>query len=216
MSHKFAQNSVVPFYRRDMLLRSGLGLGALGLSSLLADDQQLENKPGGPHFLGRAKRVIQFFLNGGPSHVDTFDPKPALHKYAGQRLDETLTTERKTGAAFPSPFKFRPYGESGIEVSEIFSRTAQHIDEIAVIRSMYAQVPNHEPSLLMMNTGHIQPGRPAMGSWLTYGLGSENQDLPGFVVLCPNQPTVVGPPLWSNRRRPSRIPPAKRCGIKGR
>src|SRR5690606_24113042 len=100
------------------------------------------------HFAGRAKRVIHFFLNGGPSHVDTFDPKPALEKHAGKALGETLTTERKTGAAFPSPFKFKKYGESGIEVSEIFSRTAEHIDDIAVVRSMYAQVPNHEPSLM--------------------------------------------------------------------
>ncbi|MCA9130268.1 MAG: DUF1501 domain-containing protein [Planctomycetales bacterium] len=198
MSHKFAQNSVVPFYRRDMLLRSGLGLGALGLSSLLADDQQLENKPGGPHFLGRAKRVIQFFLNGGPSHVDTFDPKPALHKYAGQRLDETLTTERKTGAAFPSPFKFRPYGESGIEVSEIFSRTAQHIDEIAVIRSMYAQVPNHEPSLMLMNCGDSVQSRPSAGAWILYGLGTENQNLPGFIAMCPGGLPIKDTENWQS------------------
>ena len=139
--------------RRDLLLRSGLGLGALGLNAVLADDEGSSNTATGSHFSGKAKRVIQFFLNGGPSHVDTFDHKPALAKYAGQRLGETLTTERKTGAAFPSPFKFQPYGESGIEVSELFSRTAQHIDDIAVIRSMYAQVPNHEPSLMLMNCG---------------------------------------------------------------
>ena len=104
--------------------------------------------PRNPHFPGRAKRVIHFFLNGGPSHVDTFDPKPALQKYAGQPMPTNLTTERKTGAAFPSPFSFKRYGQSGIEVSELFAKTAEHIDNIAVVRSMHAQVPNHEPSLM--------------------------------------------------------------------
>ncbi len=181
--------------RRDVLHRSALGLGALGLGALLDDEgcradaaTQKERGPldaREPHFPGRAKRVIHFFLNGGPSQVDTFDPKPLLAKYAGQDLGENLATERKTGAAFPSPFKFRPYGESGIEVSEIFSKTAQHIDDIAVIRSMYAHVPNHEPSLMLMNSGDsIQP-RPSMGSWVLYGLGSENRNLPGFVAMCP-------------------------------
>ena len=126
--------------RRELLSRSALGLGALGLAGILSDSEQagaVESdsaagsrtlSPRPAHFPGRAKRVVHFFLNGGPSHVDTFDPKPALLKYAGQPLANTLRTERKTGAAFPSPFKFRRYGESGIEVSEIFSRTAQHVD----------------------------------------------------------------------------------------
>ncbi len=139
-----------PIDRRDLLKRAGMGLGTLGLADLLASDAiSLSPTPGvfggdqtkQPHFPGRAKRIIHFFLNGGPSHVDTFDPKPALHKHAGKPVPNNLTTERKTGAAFPSPFTFRRYGESGIEVSEIFQKTAAHIDEIAVIRSMYAQVP---------------------------------------------------------------------------
>ena len=126
-------------------------------------------------------------MNGGPSHVDTFDPKPMLTKYAGKELPTgTLRTERRTGAALPSPFKFRRYGQSGIEVSDLFSRTAQSIDDIAVIRSMHADVPNHEPSLMLMNCGDARQIRPSIGSWLCYGLGSENQNLPAFVAMCPN------------------------------
>lgn len=180
------------FNRREMLRKSSLGIGALGLQCLLGNEGLVANETGKdhhrkqlPHFPGTAKRVIHFFLNGGPSHVDTFDHKPALAKHAGQPLANTLTTERKTGAAFPSPFKFQKYGESGIEVSEIFSKTAQHIDDIAVIRSMYAQVPNHEPSLMLMNCGDSIQARPSVGSWVTYGLGSENQNLPGFIAMCP-------------------------------
>src|SRR5690606_32433405 len=148
------------------------------------------------HFPGRAKRVIHFFLNGGPSHVDTFDPKPALDRYAGQSLPETLTTERKTGAAFPSPFKFRRYGESGLEISEIFSRTAEHADDIAVIRSMYAQVPNHEPSLMLMNCGDSAQPRPSVGSWVLYGMGTENQNLPGFIAMCPGGLPIKDAENW--------------------
>lgn len=180
-----------PLNRRELLQTSSLGMGALGLHSLLGRDGLLADEGGTlrtsqlPHFAGRAKRVIHFFLNGGPSHVDTFDYKPSLEKYAGQKLANTLTTERKTGAAFPSPFKFKQYGESGIHVSEIFARTAEHIDDIAVIRSMYAQVPNHEPSLMLMNCGDSVQARPSVGSWIMYGLGTENQNLPGFIAMCP-------------------------------
>ncbi|MEZ6062635.1 MAG: DUF1501 domain-containing protein [Planctomycetaceae bacterium] len=181
--------------RRELLLRSGLGLGALGLGTVLADDDRMADSAG-PHFRAKAKRVIHFFLNGGPSHVDTFDHKPALAKFAGQRLSDTLATERKTGAAFPSPFKFRPYGDSGIEVSEIFSRTAQHIDDIAVIRSMYAQVPNHEPSLMLMNCGDSVQARPSAGAWILYGLGAENQNLPGFIAMCPGGLPIKDSENW--------------------
>jgi hypothetical protein len=154
------------------------------------------NSAAGQHFPARAKRVVHFFLNGGPSHVDTFDPKPALAKYAGQPLPETLATERKTGAAFPSPFKFRRYGQSGIEVSDLFARTAEHIDEIAVVRSMYAQVPNHEPSLMLMNCGDSVLPRPSVGAWVLYGLGSENQNLPGFIAMCPGGLPVKDAENW--------------------
>src|SRR5437764_7588369 len=127
--------------RREMLTRASTGLGLLGLSGLLADQDVCAADVGGPlaskqpHFPAKAKRVIHFFCNGGPSHVDTFDPKPALAEYAGQPLPQTLLTERRTGAAFPSPFKFHKYGQSGLEISEIFGRTAQHADSLAVIRS---------------------------------------------------------------------------------
>ena len=198
-----------PQTRRNLLKRSALGLGSLGLIGLLQDDEQLSGADSGsgsptslkvkpPHFPGRAKRVIHFFLNGGPSHVDTFDPKPALLKYAGKPLPQTLRTERKTGAAFPSPFEFKRYGESGIEVSELFSRTAAHIDDIAVIRSMHAQVPNHEPSLMLMNCGDSVQSRPSLGSWLMYGLGTENQNLPGFVAMCPGGLPIKDNENWQS------------------
>jgi hypothetical protein len=154
----------------------------------------LRAKP--PHFPGRAKRVIQFFLNGGPSHVDTFDPKPALSKIAGQPLPQVLATERKTGAAFPSPFKFQKYGQSGIEVSEIFAKTAQHVDDMAVIRSMVAAVPNHEPSLMQMNCGDALQTRPSLGAWVLYGMGSENENLPGFIAMCPGGLPIKDSENW--------------------
>ena len=143
--------------------------------------------------------MIHLFMNGGPSHVDTFDPKPALAKYAGKSLPmDNLRTERKTGAAMPSPFKFKKYGESGIEVSEIFEHTAQHIDDIAVIRSMHADVPNHEPSLLLMNCGASRLVRPSFGSWSVYGLGTENQNLPGFLAMCPGGYPIIGAQNWQS------------------
>lgn len=177
--------------RRDFLRRSGMGMAMLGLADLHAG-------PTKPHFAPKAKRVIHFFLNGGPSHVDTFDPKPALAKYEGRQLPNHRITERKTGAAFPSPFKFQRYGQSGIEVSEIFAKTARHIDDIAVIRSMQAQVPNHEPSLMLMNCGDSIQARPSMGAWLTYGLGSENDNLPGFVAMCPGGMPIKGAENWQS------------------
>ena len=194
--------------RRQALCRLGNGFGALGLASVLVTEGFLSTgqaapvaavnplAPKAPHFTPRAKRVIFLFMNGGPSQVDTFDPKPALAKYAGQLKDGT-TRQKAAGKLLPSPFKFQKRGQSGIEVSELFPHVAQCIDDISVIRSMHTNTPNHEPSLLMMNSGETQPTRPSMGSWLTYGLGSENQNLPGFVVLCPGKP-VVGPQLWSN------------------
>jgi hypothetical protein len=184
--------------RRDLLCRCGTGFGALALADLMsragllspATAQAAEwMNPLAPKIAplpAKAERVIHIFLNGGPSHVDTFDPKPSLEKYVGKSLPmENLKTERKTGAAFPSPFKFQKYGESGIEVSELFSNVGKVIDDVAVIRSTHADVPNHEPSLLLMNCGESRLVRPSMGSWLTYGLGTENQNLPAFVAMCP-------------------------------
>ena len=136
-------------------------------------------------------------MNGGPSQVDTFDPKPMLDKYHGKPLPaKNLRTERKTGAAMRSPFRFRKYGQSGIEVSDLFSRTAEHIDDMVVIRSMQAQVPNHEPSLMLMNCGEGQLPRPSFGAWVNYGLGSENQNLPGFIVMCPGGYPIVATRNW--------------------
>lgn len=194
--------------RREMLHRCGLGLGVVGLAGVLADEgalvaaepapaSLLPLAPKKPHFEAQAKHVVHLFMNGGPSHVDTFDPKPALDKYHGQPLPtQNLRTERKTGAAMRSPFSFNRYGRSGIEVSELFAKTAQHIDEIAVIRSMVAEVPNHEPSLMLMNCGDGRLPRPSMGSWVTYGLGSENQNLPGFIVMCPGGYPIVATQNW--------------------
>jgi len=180
--------------RRQLLSKCGMGMGALALGTLLSQagygSSEISGvsplRPHGPQFAGKAKRVIHLFMNGGPSQVDTFDPKPMLQKYAGKMLPiPNYKTERKTGAAFPSPYQFEKYGKSGIEVSEIFKHTAQCVDDMCVIRSMQADVPNHEPSLLLMNCGEARLIRPSMGSWITYGLGSENQNLPGFIVLCP-------------------------------
>jgi hypothetical protein len=178
--------------RREMLARCGLGFAGLALHPLLqsesvANESRLNPMlPRAPHFPARAKHVIHIFANGGPSHIDTFDPKPAIQKHAGQEIPGGAPrTERPTGVLMPSPFKFRRYGESGIEVSELFEKTAQHVDDMCIIRSMYADVPNHEPSLLLMNTGEARLVRPSVGSWLTYGLGTENQNLPAFIAMCP-------------------------------
>ena len=144
-----------------------------------------------PQFPAKAKHVIHIYLNGGPSQVDTFDPKPLLNKYEGKTLPlGNLTTERKTGAALASPFRFKKYGQSGIEVSEIFARTAEHIDDLCVIRSMRANTPNHEQSMRLMNCGDERLSRPSLGSWLTYGLGTENENLPGFIAMCPGLPVA--------------------------
>src|SRR3990172_684320 len=190
--------------RREVLKIMGSGFGMLGLARLTSSAtaaNPLDLKS--PHFRAKAKHVIYLFLNGGPSQVDTFDPKPMLDKYHGKPVPSgNLQTERKTGNLLRSPFKFNKCGQSGIEVSEIFPLLGQRIDDICVIRSLHTDRPNHEPSLFRLNCGNPLPGHPSMGSWLTYGLGSENQNLPGFVVLCPGLP-VVGPQLWSSSFLPS-------------
>ena len=153
--------------------------------------------PNRSHFPGKAKQVIHFFLNGGPSHVDTFDPKPSLHRFAGQPLPSgNLRTERKTGAAFPSPFPFQQYGQSGIPVSSLFPKIGACIDDIAVIRSMKAELPNHEPSLMLMNCGDSVLSRPSVGAWATYGLGSDNQNLPAFITMCPGGYPIKDAQNW--------------------
>lgn len=186
------------FSRRQMLQRSGMGMAGLGLANMICSQPASASEGKTPHFPGKVKRVVHFFLNGGPSHVDTFDPKPLLTKYDGQPCPVSFTTERKTGAAFGSPFQFKKYGQSGLEISELFQKTAQHADDIAVIRSMYAQVPNHEPSLMLMNCGDSVLSRPSVGAWVLYGLGSENQNLPGFVAMCPGGLPIKDSENWQS------------------
>ena len=196
--------------RRDCLKTFGTGFGMTAFAGLFGSSMPALGAmdtnplaPKAPHFPAKAKHVIFLFLNGGPSQVDTFDPKPMLDKYNGKPVPSgNLKTERKTGNLLKSPFEFKKHGESGIEVSEIFPKLGARIDDCCVIRSMYTDRPNHEPSLLLMNTGDKFVGRPSMGSWLTYGLGSENQNLPGFVVMCPGFP-VIGPQLWASTFLPA-------------
>ena len=190
MSHH-PENLGHHFYtRRDFLSRVGMGMGAAAFGGLFRQSEAqaglnpLASKPS--QYFGRAKRVIHLFMNGGPSQVDTFDPKPLLTKYHGKELPmDYLKTERKTGAGYRSPFEFAKHGQSGIEISDIFPNVAKCADDLCVIRSMHADVPNHEPSLLLMNCGESRLVRPSLGSWVSYGLGTTNQNLPGFITMCP-------------------------------
>ena len=199
--------------RRDLLGRMGNGFAALSLAGILSSEafgqqgsvisqQATRNlnplSPRKAPLPGKAKRVIFLFMNGGPSQVDTFDPKPALQKYAGQAIPLQLPTERRTGAALPSPFGFKKYGQSGIEVSDLFPHVAQHVDDMVVIRSMHADVPNHEPSLMLMNCGESRMIRPSMGSWVLYGLGTENQNLPGYIAMCPGGYPIQETQNWQS------------------
>jgi hypothetical protein len=171
-----------------------MGLGGLAFADLLSSSASAASNGGAmaTHFPGKARHIIHVFLNGGVSQVDTFDPKPELTRRAGQMLPfDNLQTERKTGVALPSPFTFRPHGESGIPVSDLFPKLSQCVDEMAVIRSMYAELPSHEMSLMLMNTGDQRLVRPSLGSWLTWGMGTVNQNLPAFIALCPKGLPVV-------------------------
>ena len=194
--HPFLDNLNIP--RRNFLASCGMGMGLSAIAPLLNGQKGNPMLPKGPHFAPKAKRVIHLFMNGGPSHVDTFDPKPELTKWHGKILpdENRLSTERKTGAAYQSPFTFKKHGQSGLPVSDLFPHVAKHADDLCVIRSMRADVPNHEPSLMLMNCGEGRLVRPSMGSWITYGLGTENQNLPGFVVLCPNGYPVTETQNW--------------------
>lgn len=195
-----------PLSRREALARIGSGFGMLAFASLLneslaraaartdgdAQPRPFDHPP-------KATAVIFLMMNGGLSQVDSFDRKPLLDKYHGQPLPGgEIATERKTGALMRSPFAFKKYGQCGREISELFPLLGECADDMAFVHSMHTDIPNHEPSLLMLHTGHTQAGRPSMGSWLTYGLGTANKNLPGFVVLCPDMPTTVGPGLWNN------------------
>jgi hypothetical protein len=192
------------FSRREMLRRMCGGFGLVGMAGLLGPQMLLAGQgTRAPHFKPRAKRVIFLFMNGGPSHVDTFDPKPALAKFEGQQPEGDLYKKSKGSGFMPSPLSFSKHGQSGIDVSESLPNIAGVIDDCCIIRSMRTDVPNHEPALLQMCTGNVQPIRPSMGSWLLYGLGTENENLPGYVVLRPSPKIVVGPALWSNSFLPA-------------
>jgi hypothetical protein len=191
--------------RRHLLARAGAGAGMLGLAGLLRDEQARAATPRGPvagvgpaddqdplaprpsHFPGRAKSVIWLFINGGPSHVDTFDYKPELAKRDGQPLEgfdpKTGFFAGAVGGLMKSPFEFKQHGQSGAWVSSLFPQLAQHVDRMAFLKSCWTDSNNHSPALVKINTGATRVGFPCTGSWVTYGLGSENRDLPGFVVM---------------------------------
>jgi hypothetical protein len=195
----FHRNPVPAMTRREMLTRIGAGFGTLGLAGVLTDGELLSQAtvnaamsasplaPKMPHFAPKAKHVIQLFMPGGPSQVDTFDYKPEIAKNQGQRpglVDRKSLRNTKNGL-MPSPFGFKQYGDCGKWVSDIFPKVGECVDDICFIHSMHTDIPEHAGAILMMNLGHLQPSRPSMGSWLAYGLGTENRDLPGFVAMSP-------------------------------
>ena len=197
--------------RRGLLNRVGMGFGAMTLGSMLGEGAASAATTSkdplavrSSQFTPKAKRVVHLFMNGGPSHVDTFDRKVMLDKYDGKALPSSFKTERPTGAAFKSPFTFQKYGQSQLEVSELFHNVAsQHADDLCVIRSIHADVPNHEPSLGLMNCGEPRLHRPSMGSWITYGLGTENKNLPGYIAMCPHGMPVRRTKNWESAFLPS-------------
>ena len=186
--------------RRDFLFESSGGISGLSLAWLLNQQGLLANdgacasggtiasplSPKAPHFAPRATSMISLFMGGGVSHVDTFDPKPALEKYAGKPLSgkgDVIVRQGNPGPLMPSVFKFKKYGQSGMDVSEIFPRMAEHVDEFALLRSVQSKSNDHVQAQYAMTTGKVLMGFPSIGSWITYGLGSENQNLPAFVVI---------------------------------
>jgi len=185
--------------RRHLIQQLGGTFGFLGLAGMLSGQlNAATTSPVGTHFKPRTKRIIQLFMNGGPYQSDLFDPKPALKKYAGQRpKGATLRTERVTGGLMPSPFEFEHCGASGVQVSSLLPHFKKCIDEVCVLRAVHSDNPNHLPAMFLMNNGTTAPTAPSMGSWLSYGLGTENQNLPGFVVLCPGKP-LEAPLVWGS------------------
>src|SRR4051794_39403035 len=177
------QHSGLPT-RRHLLKHSALGFGALALHSLLTEDAAGAPKP---HFPPKAKRVIFLFMKGGPSAVDTFDPKPLLDRDHGKPFPFTQPRIKfaETGKLLKSPWKFRQYGQSGLPVSDLFPHVAQCADELCVVRSLHGTNPAHGGALLKLHTGSDTQVRPSLGSWVTYGLGTENENLPAFITICP-------------------------------
>ncbi len=192
-----------PITRREALRELAGGFGMAALSSVLGGTTQALAAGAGidlrqPHHRPKARQVIFIFLSGGLSQIDSFDPKPLLDKLDGQPLPYAMPiSENALGKLMRSPFRFSKCGRSGLEVSELFPHLSTVIDEFCVIRSMHTDIPNHSPGMLMMNTGHSQEGRPSWGSWITYGLGTENQNLPGFLVLSPLGPPRSQMNLWN-------------------
>src|SRR5438477_12579123 len=196
--------------RREMLLRSGAGFGALALSYLLRNDALFANDPHHtvtprpPHFPGRAKSVIFLFMEGGPSHVDLFDPKPLLTKLDGKPVPDSIgkPTQTSRGTAnntlMASRRKWKQYGQSGMWVSDWYQNIAEHVDDLTVIRSCWADGLNHVGSVCQMNTGSILAGRPSIGAWVTYGLGAANKNLPTFVVLSDGRDPLGGGANWNS------------------
>src|SRR5262245_6260231 len=197
--------------RRELLWGVGNGIVGLALCELLARDNLLASEgstalaplsPKKPHYPAKAKAVISIFMNGGTSQIDTFDRKPELDRHHGEAPPKNMSIETffpYPGTFLKSPFNFQRYGQSGYEVSDLFRHTATCIDDIALIRSMRALSNNHNPAILQMMTGVIQPGRPSLGSWTVYGLGTENQNLPAFVVLLDKTGGPLGgAQLWSS------------------
>ncbi len=199
--------------RRQILQQAGAGFGSLALHSLLGADGLLGGNnpltPKAPHFAPKAKSVIFLFMYGGPSHVDLFDPKPQLVKWHGKPIpvwkkEDAFMGGKTKNVAMQSPYRFSRHGGSGIEMAEVYPNLARHADSLCVIRSMHAESNNHGPALFQMNSGFIQAGRPSMGSWVTYGLGCESENLPAFVVLLDKLGAPVnGAMNWSNGFMPA-------------
>jgi len=191
-------NYLMNINRRAALARMGAGMGTLGLFNSLQAATGMA-----PHFAPRAKRVIHLFMNGGPFGPDFLDPKPALKKFEGQRPAGTdLRTERPTGGLLDAPFKYTRHGQSGLPVSELLPHTARFADDLCVLRSVHTNNPNHGPALLLMNNGTMTPKVPSMGAWMSYGLGTENANLPAYIVLCPGRPVRFSI-LWNSAFLPS-------------
>ncbi|MFK8113371.1 MAG: DUF1501 domain-containing protein [Rubripirellula sp.] len=202
--------------RRELLQSTSLGTLALaGLAQSHAKAATVSRSPDEsplslrePPFPARVKRVIHLFMNGGPSQMDTFDPKPELTRLDGQPLPDSVlnqlqpTQRKRAGNIFGSPFKFERYGQSGLPISELYTNVAQHADDLCVIRSMQGEVANHSPGLLLTNCGHSTLARPSLGSWLLYGLGNESDELPGFVVLCPKGLPTAQSKNWTSAFMP--------------
>ena len=199
----------LPLTRREMLCRSGAGIGALALAHLVGESQAAD-EPRGPRIAPKAKRMIHIFANGGPSHIDMFDPKPLLERFHGRPIPRDLIpgardAQASGSPAFASPYKFHRRGQSGIEVSELLPHIGGVIDDICVIRSMHADDISHDGGIMFMNTGAARLSRPSLGSWVTYGLGSENRNLPGFIAMCPDGYPLNETQNWQSAFLPGAI-----------